>query len=1080
MKFGQPEHIKRLFLPKAQVGMSIPPNVVNQFQNPQQGMFPYDLFPGLQPQQNVWNYGTDNVPENAYTAPETQVNNGYMTISNSELLNPTTQEDTSIFTDREQLNRMAQNRASNTYLDNYDEDGQVVDQSKQVNYNDRLNLINPYGGVDPITGFAYGAFMAGQGKGGQAALGFGRGLLGAARIGMNAYGKGREYKRGLNAQNNELSPNYITLQRGGEITMADLMTGKFITDSPNPNVEIEGGEYTYNSQTGVIQEAVGENHENGGIPTNLPPQSKVLSDYEKVGRINAKELSKFLNVKVKANDTYASVLDKYSSKIGVNKTIKEESKLLEKAETLLSKEDNDTKDLNSRLLQTKFAEVEGKKQQLNQQQAQAFQELFQRQEEAKGEVSATPIMQQGGEVNPQQILEQLIAQGMSEEEAIAYMEQQMSQPQGNDIVQQAIQALQQGANPEEVLAFLVQQGIPQEQAVQIIQEASQPQQQMMQEGGTVGEISKQKGVIIRKGIGETYSNVYDLSGKRIAQFTDEETEELKKAFKSTEGNGNVYINEDKITRKEVQKLLEISEGLTKDRLLKNARIDIKNSKESPLLIRYNSNKGRLEIRDAFGEDQSWYGTSEEEAFGTIMYGNNIDDPKMVEDILNQVKQGKVSTIYSGGNLTVAQERQLDDLEKQLSNTTPDNTDTSTAQEAGITPTTTTQAEDYQFSTALNPTAQGRTVTGQRVVDTDTLTAEPIQSFAGAQGYGRNVQDVDKFMDTHSWYFNDADKREQFKQAVGTEGSQEQVKAFQEAYNNEIRNRGKEAGLSDEDINQFINEAGFTGDKVQSMDGLFGAYTSSRPIFSTTQLTTPTEGKNNDEVIKNTPSSPQTVNRTINRVPMLPSMTTMPPSAMLIPRQDQVSFNRISPVTRTPEAQIATANNQANFAIEQAYANNPNLAPFLAANLLGTTQQSANQAIAETDAFNAQAMNQANLYNAQVGDKEQLMNINLNQNFEQRLFGSLANQEADWRKWFNTGQLQQRQNWQDVNNLNLMNQLYDNYQTDGVNTYFGNARQIGNRVPQSADMQSWNGMTKAQKQRFLQTAKSLGLDTSILS
>src|SRR5690606_17494397 len=228
-----------------------------------------------------------------------------------------------------------------------------------------------------------------------------------------------------------------------------------------------------------------------------------------------------------------------------------------------------------------------------------------------------------------------------------------------------------------------------------------------------------------------------------------------------------------------------------------------------------------------------------------------------------------------------------------------------------------------------------------------------------------------------------------------------------------------------------------------------------------------------------PSSPQTVNRTINRVPMLPIMTTMPPSAMLIPRQDQVSFNRIDPTIRTPEVSIAQANNQANFAIEQAYANNPNLAPFLAANLLGTTQQSANQAIAETDAFNAQAINQANLYNTQVGDKEQLMNINLNQNFEQRLFGSLANQEADWRRWFTTNQLQQRQNWQDVNNLNLMNQLYDNYQTDGTNIFFGNARQIGNRVPQSIDMQSWNSMTKAQKQRFIQTAKSLGYDVSAL-
>src|SRR5690606_10251543 len=257
---------------------------------------------------------------------------------------------------------------------------------------------------------------------------------------------------------------------------------------------------------------------------------------------------------------------------------------------------------------------------------------------------------------------------------------------------------------------------------------------------------------------------------------------------------------------------------------------------------------------------------------------------------------------------------------------------------------------------------------------------------------------------------------------------------------------------------------------QFNDGLAGFRFPTGEIVTTTQGTTETVGQTpptNEDNIGTGNITPQreTVNRLRNVVPTLPNMFTMPPSAMMIPRQDQVTFNRISPVTRTPEAQIATANNQANFAIEQAYANNPNLAPFLAANLLGTTQQSANQAIAETDAFNAQAMNQANIYNAQEGDKEQLMNINLNQNFEQILFGSLANQEADWRRWFTTNQLQQRQNWQDVNNLNLMNQLYDNYQTDGTNIFFGNARQIGNRVPQSVDMQSWNGMTKAQKQRF---------------
>ena len=197
MKFGQPEHIKRLFLPKAQVGMFIPPNVVNQFQNPQQGMFPYDLFQGQQPQQNMWNYGPDTVSENAHIAPETQVNNGFQIPSGSD-----------IYSEGE-----------------YDEYG----NPKGTQYNDRLNLINPYGGVGIEAGLAYGAYHAGQGNTGQAALGFGRGLFGMARVGANAYSKGRAYKQGLNAQDNTFQPNYVSIpgyQNGGEITMADLLTNE--------------------------------------------------------------------------------------------------------------------------------------------------------------------------------------------------------------------------------------------------------------------------------------------------------------------------------------------------------------------------------------------------------------------------------------------------------------------------------------------------------------------------------------------------------------------------------------------------------------------------------------------------------------------------------------------------------------------------------------------------------------------------------------------------------------------------------------------------------------------------------------
>lgn len=871
------DKLKKLFLPKAQSGMYIDPRL---FQTPNVGNILQNQF--VSPQQ-------DFSVENPYgVRPKiASVSSQMQTIGITE---PTFSTP-----DSEEMQRIYDAQNGNT-------------EFQPPQYNDRLNLINPYGGVDPITGLAYGAFMAGQGKGGQAALGIGRGLLGAARIGMNAYSKGKAYKDGLNAQNNTFNPNYVTLRNGGEVTMAELLTGNFITNTSNPNVEIEEGEMILNSQTGQVQEAVGEKHENGGIPTYLPPQSKVLSDYDKVGKINAKELSKFLNIKVKANDTYAGVLEKYSNKIGVKKNIKEEAKLIEKAEDLLSKEDNDTKDLNSRFLQTKFQENEEKKQELNQKQQEAFQKIFDIQEKSKPtqvpiEADFRVVMQQGGAVNPQQILEQLMSQGMSEEEAIVYMEQQMSQP---NIIQQAIQALRQGATQEEVLTFLMEQGMTQEQAIQVIQQASQPQQ-TMRDGGIIRGILNTRtqtvrpyveGAVLRPGEVLYYGEETTPSGN-IITLTDAE------AGRVPENTLNFYRNIQAIAQ---QKGLEVPD------------FDLSSSDQDSL----------------WAQMQQWV------------------TQNAPQELLSYTKSAPLT------NKGVAEAfKRFPDKVREL----------------GIDPT----------------------------VDPNTLTTEQRITLAK----GLNAPDefyIDQFND----------------------------------------------GL-----------AGFRFPAVQEQ--------TQEPNIQETSTSTIDETE--DEVVENTTQQPQKVNRLRNVVPMLPNMFTMPPSAMQIPRQDSVSFNRISPVTRTPEVSIAQANNQANFAIEQAYANNPNLAPFLAANLLGTTQQSANQAIAETDAYNAQAINQANLYNAQAGDKEQLMNIQLSGDFERRLFGSLANQEADWRRFFTNTQLQQRQNWQDVNNLNLMNQLYPNFQSDGSNIYFSNARDFlpgsSSAIPLHKRIEA---MTEKERKEYYKTGK----------
>lgn len=628
----------------------------------------------------------------------------------------------------------------------------------------------------------------------------------------------------LNNQNN-------AFKSGGEVKVSELLTNKYTTETPNANVEVEQNEFILNSENNQVSKAVGETHEDGGIKTNLPGGSKVLSDHLTLGNKGAKEISKELNVKAKAKDTYAQVLEKYSNKIGVNKKIKEEAKLIEKTEKAMSLEDNDTKDLNAMYLEKDFKKVEEEKATLNAQQQEAFAKLYERQEASKPIEEQSQMFQEGGEVDPEQIFQELLAQGLSEEEAIAQMEQMQAEGQEapqDDITAQIQAMLEQGVAPEEVLQMLVEQGYSEEEAIQVIQ-SSMPQ---MQDGGNTGEPK-------RGSTGGFYKQLQALS------------EQL---------------------------------GIAPPEINVNATGKAKDAE--------------------WGKMQAWLNTN-------------------APDVVEKYMRDQPLTNKGMRNLWETKKEEL--------------------KAAGVD------------------------------------TSRKIESFT-------------------------PEEREEIQSKIELDGD-----FLRDAFNDNLSDyRYPEAGIIGN-----VKPAGRTDNQITA------------PLPTEAQLRAPQQKEDLTNPTQKT------------AIPMLPNVQGMPPSAMLIPRNDQVTFNRIKPTTITPEVAIATANNQSNFAIEQAYANNPNIAAFASANLIGTTQQSANQAINQADMYNAQANDKANLYNAQVGDKEQLMNIELANNFERRLFSSLGNQEADWNRYFTQSQLQNKQNWMDVNNLQLNNAMFPNYQSDGTNVYFQN-------------------------------------------
>ncbi len=188
------------------------------------------------------------------------------------------------------------------------------------------------------------------------------------------------------------------MQQGG-VTNADLLTGDYLVENPNqqPTAELEDGEYVENVETGNIQEVVGEKHDNGGVKTDLPNGSKVISDYTKIGGDNAKKFKEEFDVKVRATDTFATVLDKVNKSIGLDALLEEEKEIYEKIEEQESNKDlkGNVKSLNLTALQKKLQNITEQKEALKEEQKSAFDKIFEEQEKIPKK-KGNNVMREGG------------------------------------------------------------------------------------------------------------------------------------------------------------------------------------------------------------------------------------------------------------------------------------------------------------------------------------------------------------------------------------------------------------------------------------------------------------------------------------------------------------------------------------------------------------------------------------------------------------------------------------------------------------------------------------------------------------
>lgn len=191
-------------------------------------------------------------------------------------------------------------------------------------------------------------------------------------------------------------------QTGGQLTFPERMTGEYIQGIPEdsleePVVELEDGEHTLQPD-GVMSEVKGKKHSQGGeklTSGQIQDGTIVVSDHLKIGRENAKNFNKVYDIKVKASDTYATVIDKIKSKVGLDKINKEQEKLIEEVQKQeRSTKDVNTKNINLEFLSEKINQLEQEKQPLEEVVKQALVDVYNVQESEKSPEEQAPVIDQ--------------------------------------------------------------------------------------------------------------------------------------------------------------------------------------------------------------------------------------------------------------------------------------------------------------------------------------------------------------------------------------------------------------------------------------------------------------------------------------------------------------------------------------------------------------------------------------------------------------------------------------------------------------------------------------------------------------
>lgn len=226
-------------------------------------------------------------------------------------------------------------------------------------------------------------------------------------------------------------------------------------------------------------------------------------------------------------------------------------------------------------------------------------------------------------------------------------------------------------------------------------------------------------------------------------------------------------------------------------------------------------------------------------------------------------------------------------------------------------------------------------------------------------------------------------------------------------------------LKDNNIKSIQESDGTTVYKTDK-EGLYF-----RPLIKNNTSEIPVENNPNKN---NQPNSfdPSIARNKLRRMPYLPDQSVIPPNSIIPHLKAERTYERLDPVAITDEENIKEVFRSMDFVNNQLGEIPDSQRRASLSNLVANSQENLNKVITQIAMTNAQNVQQTEQFNINQSNREEDARVSDLLNFEQRQLTALAKTQADLDGYFDYNRRVRLGNFNTVNRLNMLSDLYENF------------------------------------------------------